>query len=604
MAINLSDIDLSGFEVDFAAVLTALSNTLIYQDSDRGGSSTPVEGELGLSDTQTVISQIRWVDPLLIVNDNNNPEAITLNDYYGPGDPANNQTFFLKIEGQDTVSFLVADTFINAGGGFVNFGSLPANVISLLVGLSTGDQLIFASGSATTAVDVDVVVELSTPNPELSITVQRSVAVYRDLSIELVTPLPEVSISAETYVDTSSNITTFVMPIPDTVSDNDLRWSSLSNLLIHPSLVVGGVAAYLSLFWLSAASVGTNYVYTSPFSSGDIGGGAGPNLIPAWESNHIAIIIRNGSRIAYIKGPTHADNASNSTDEPYFWSGPIAANADLADLILNYFPGSEILVTFTDQASIILNDYIFVDIDLQSPAPEINILVTVDKTVSVNLQTPIPEISITLAADRNVPVNLQTPIPEISITLDKFLATIIDITVSLTAPTPELSIVPNSFVPIQRSIVFSLVTPTPEITIVPDRLQFAEPVVSLETTLPEINIVVNVGQYVGPIVELETPLPEIGIVVNVDQFAEPIVSLETPLPEISITLEISGLEQEELAVLSVSIVGSTVVIRLTDPVLSVDNIVLNYIVPVSNPVQNIVAETATSITNLDLVNNT
>ena len=74
----LSDFDDAGLDLVAAALLEASapgsSGSTPYADSDRGGTDTPLDGELGLSDSETVISRISHVaGAILRLNDNDNP---------------------------------------------------------------------------------------------------------------------------------------------------------------------------------------------------------------------------------------------------------------------------------------------------------------------------------------------------------------------------------------------------------------------------------------------------------------------------------------------------------------------------------------------------
>ena len=61
-------------ELICGALLVASGTTNYYADSDRGGSDSPLDGELGLSDTETVISRIRRHSASeLNLNDNDSP---------------------------------------------------------------------------------------------------------------------------------------------------------------------------------------------------------------------------------------------------------------------------------------------------------------------------------------------------------------------------------------------------------------------------------------------------------------------------------------------------------------------------------------------------
>ncbi len=132
----------AGFVVGAAAVLVASGSAVLYADEDRGGSDVPLAGELGLGGGETVISRIRWDGSRLRLNDNDNLEALTLDDYFlAPGRRDHVQTLAGGV-----ASFPAADhtSARAAGGGFVNFSNLPADVVAVLDGISVGDRFIFA----------------------------------------------------------------------------------------------------------------------------------------------------------------------------------------------------------------------------------------------------------------------------------------------------------------------------------------------------------------------------------------------------------------------------------------------------------------------------
>ena len=110
--------------------------------SDRGGSDTPLDGELGLSATNTVISRFRrLVASELTLNDNDNPAALDIGAYFNAGGDGNDLTIYLQtLDGE--VSFTAAAQYILGGPGFARF-TLPADAQTLLNNLSTGDRWIF-----------------------------------------------------------------------------------------------------------------------------------------------------------------------------------------------------------------------------------------------------------------------------------------------------------------------------------------------------------------------------------------------------------------------------------------------------------------------------
>ena len=148
----LSDFDDSGLDVEAAALLEAsapgTAGNNLYADSDRGGTDSPLEGELGLGPDDVVISRIRHgSETVLSLNDNNNPVALALDDFF-EGD-GNGLTLYLQTEADGVVSFDVADQLSgNRNSSTVRF-TLPADAQTLLNNIPDGGRWIFALAQAT-----------------------------------------------------------------------------------------------------------------------------------------------------------------------------------------------------------------------------------------------------------------------------------------------------------------------------------------------------------------------------------------------------------------------------------------------------------------------
>ena len=145
--LKLADFNDAGLDVETAALLAASApgtpvNNL-YADSSRGGSGSPIEGELGVGAGETLISRLRRTNTsTILLNVGALPVAITLSEFFGTGGDGRDLTIsFQTADG--LVSFTVADSYVNAGGGFVNF-TLPAAGRTLLDSIATGDRFIFA----------------------------------------------------------------------------------------------------------------------------------------------------------------------------------------------------------------------------------------------------------------------------------------------------------------------------------------------------------------------------------------------------------------------------------------------------------------------------
>ena len=143
----ITDSDDTGLEVDAKALLVASAPGTVgsdpYADSDRGGTDTPLDGELGLGSTNTVISRFRrLVATELTLNDNDSPAALDLGTYFNAGGDGNDLTIYLQTLNDGEVSFSVASQFVLGGGNFARF-TLPADAQTLLDNLATGDRWIF-----------------------------------------------------------------------------------------------------------------------------------------------------------------------------------------------------------------------------------------------------------------------------------------------------------------------------------------------------------------------------------------------------------------------------------------------------------------------------
>ena len=147
-SISLSDFDDDGLEVEAAALIErTASGDILYADSDRGGTDSPEEGELGLGDGQTLISRIRKnSSTTLLINDNNNPENLGLNTYFLSGGEGHDLTLWIQtIEGVASIEIAGINNIGASGGNYINFVYPPTGMIdTLLSGISVGDDFIIA----------------------------------------------------------------------------------------------------------------------------------------------------------------------------------------------------------------------------------------------------------------------------------------------------------------------------------------------------------------------------------------------------------------------------------------------------------------------------
>ena len=97
----LADWDDTDLQVETAALLEAngpgTSSNNFYLDVSRGGSGTPIEGELGVGTGETVIDRLRRASTAnLTINDSNSPVALDFNTFFGTGGDGRDLTVYLQ----------------------------------------------------------------------------------------------------------------------------------------------------------------------------------------------------------------------------------------------------------------------------------------------------------------------------------------------------------------------------------------------------------------------------------------------------------------------------------------------------------------------------
>ena len=146
----LSDLETGGREFEAMALLQASSDALpvpsdLYIDPDRGGTDSPLAGELGLGTTQTLISRIRRQlnDNLetLTLNDSDNPEALSIGTYFESGGEGDDLS--MTIQTADGVVDLPPSAYRRGGSSFAHW-TLNVEAQALVDSIDDGDRFIIA----------------------------------------------------------------------------------------------------------------------------------------------------------------------------------------------------------------------------------------------------------------------------------------------------------------------------------------------------------------------------------------------------------------------------------------------------------------------------
>ena len=126
------------------ASAAATAGNFFYEDADRGGTDTPLDGEVGLGADETVISGFRRrTATILQLNDDNSPTALDIGAYFSTGGAGNDLTIYLQTVNDGEVSFTVASAVSFSRVDQVRF-TLPSDAQTLLDNLASGDRFIFA----------------------------------------------------------------------------------------------------------------------------------------------------------------------------------------------------------------------------------------------------------------------------------------------------------------------------------------------------------------------------------------------------------------------------------------------------------------------------
>ena len=309
--LTLADSDDAGLDVDAKALLVAsdagTTGNFIYEDADRGGTDTPLDGELGLGADETLISGIRRrTATLLQLNDNNNPAALDIGAYFSTGGAGNDLTIYLQTLDDGEVSFPASNSSFSRVDQ-VRF-TIPSDVQTLLENLVSGDRFIIKFARAAT---VDFTGDAET--------------------INFSTGLAEATGSTLAPITGDASPVGFSFSVAQATGVGGVQGPSaeldlgnvpgtspwLGAVLIPPDFVEGGGAAYLR----EITTVGTSIRISISVAATGSYSTFGPELVQAWLNYENAIVFTDddGDSLT-LKGPNHPDNSFRDPSEPYFWT--------------------------------------------------------------------------------------------------------------------------------------------------------------------------------------------------------------------------------------------------------------------------------------------
>ena len=245
----LSDFVTTGRDVDAAALLVASADATLpsdfYVDSDQGGSDTPLDGELGLGSGEVVISRFRRqlsnnLDTLTL-NDDDNPVALAIGDYFDSG--VGNDLMF-TIQTRNGIATMSADTDYRRGGGSFAHWTLTSEAAALLDTIDAGDRFIVAFWRPV------LVVSLSWPGSNLG-------DLESSLSVPIIRSVDNVLVD---WPSSSLGQLSTTIPLPSATDTNNISvaWptSSLGDLASTIPTPATPSVNNISLIW-PGTSLGT-----------------------------------------------------------------------------------------------------------------------------------------------------------------------------------------------------------------------------------------------------------------------------------------------------------------------------------------------------------
>ena len=151
--LTLADFDDAGLETDVLALIRAGAGSggIIFATPPRGTVGALLAGELGLGADEAAITRIRRRNGNMLAFNDNDP--LSLATYFGPGGGGADLTLYVQTV--DGVASLPVSTSGSAGGNFVQFGPLGADLDTLVDDIGDGQSFIVAfTRPAVTAIAV------------------------------------------------------------------------------------------------------------------------------------------------------------------------------------------------------------------------------------------------------------------------------------------------------------------------------------------------------------------------------------------------------------------------------------------------------------------
>ena len=329
---------------------------VLYADADHGPdpAQTPIDGELGLSDSQTVISRLlNQGNQNLTCNDRDDPAALDLGVYFGTGGAGADLTFWIQREGVARAGMVIADTGVNLGGGgnYINF-ACPTDFKNLLNAIAVGEQYLFggtraAAAAATRTGDATALEAHGSFGEPTGTTVASATRTGSATALEAHGSFGEPTGASTAAAATRTGDATALeargsfgeptgtatapataatrvevaLGAPVSLSGSNVSWggTSAGPSLGDVSSLSPAAVALLRYFRITIAASRFYASLRTVVAVADSPSVSGPDLSDLWEMSDVAVTLRvPGMDDLVLVGPSLADSLSDDT-EPYQW---------------------------------------------------------------------------------------------------------------------------------------------------------------------------------------------------------------------------------------------------------------------------------------------
>ena len=209
----LSDFDQTGLQVDALALIEAGlevdgDNRSYYSDSNRPPvTGSLIEGDLGLSSTETLISRFQYIFQGSNVgqvrfNDDDQPQTLSWSSYFGIGGDGADLTLYLQTADR-LISVPVSSNIASFGGGFIRITIPDADDRAALAAIDDGDRFILALARTAPATNIDAEVSARAGNPTVTASGESVAVISQDAAVSLRAGNPTATVTAA--VDSITN---------------------------------------------------------------------------------------------------------------------------------------------------------------------------------------------------------------------------------------------------------------------------------------------------------------------------------------------------------------------------------------------------------------